>query len=45
MISARNLLIHNYDGVDPAIVFVILEDEIPRLQTAVRALIQEMTPA
>jgi uncharacterized protein with HEPN domain len=45
MISARNLLIHNYDGVDPAIVFVILEDEIPRLQSAVRALIRDMTQA
>jgi uncharacterized protein with HEPN domain len=39
MISARNILIHNYDGIDPAIVWGIVERDILSLLAAVRALI------
>ncbi len=31
MISARNILIHNYDGIEPAIVWAIVHDSIPTL--------------
>jgi uncharacterized protein with HEPN domain len=41
MISARNILIHNYDGVDPAIVWGIVEREISPLLSAVRALLDQ----
>jgi uncharacterized protein with HEPN domain len=36
MISARNILIHNYDGVDPEIVWGIVERDLPPLLVAVR---------
>jgi uncharacterized protein with HEPN domain len=36
MISACNILIHNYDGVDPEIVWGIVERDVPHLLVAVR---------
>jgi uncharacterized protein with HEPN domain len=36
MISARNILIHNYDGVNSEIVWGIVERDIPPLLAAVR---------
>ena len=39
MISARNILIHNYDGVDPEIVWGIVERDIPSLLLAVDRLL------
>jgi uncharacterized protein with HEPN domain len=41
LISARNILIHNYDGIDPAIVWGIVEREISLLLAAVCALIEK----
>jgi uncharacterized protein with HEPN domain len=41
MISARNILIHNYDGVDAEIVWGIVERDIPPLLAAVRRLLEE----
>ena len=41
MISARNILIHNYDGIDPEIVWGIVERDIPSLLAAVLRLLDE----
>jgi uncharacterized protein with HEPN domain len=41
MISARNILIHNYDGIEPAIVWAIVEGSIPTLLHAVLHLLGE----
>jgi uncharacterized protein with HEPN domain len=41
MISARNILIHNYDGVDPEIVWGIVERDIPSLLAAVCRLLED----
>lgn len=40
MIGARNILIHNYDGMDPDIVWNIVQTEIPRLLASVNVLIE-----
>ncbi|MEX2260772.1 MAG: HepT-like ribonuclease domain-containing protein [Bryobacteraceae bacterium] len=40
MISARNILIHNYDGIDPEIVWGIVERDIPSLLASVQALLE-----
>ena len=37
----RNVLIHNYEGADPDMVWGIVEREIPRVLEAVRGLLQE----
>ena len=39
MVAARNVLIHAYEGTDPAIVWGIVEREIPDLLSTVRRLI------
>jgi uncharacterized protein with HEPN domain len=39
MISARNILIHNYDGIEPEMVWGIVERDIPSLLAAVRSLL------
>jgi uncharacterized protein with HEPN domain len=39
MISARNILIHNYDGIEPAIVWAIVERDIPTLLSAILPLV------
>ena len=44
MISARNILIHNYDGVDPEIVWAIVERDVPPLLSAVIRLLEGATP-
>lgn len=41
MISARNILIHNYDGIEPAIVWAIVERDIPTLVSAILPLVAE----
>lgn len=41
MISARNILIHNYDGIETAIVWAIVNDSIPALLDAVLHLLGE----
>jgi uncharacterized protein with HEPN domain len=43
MISARNILIHNYDGADPEIVWAIVDRELPALLAAVELLLAELT--
>jgi uncharacterized protein with HEPN domain len=39
MVSARNILIHNYDGVDPAIVWKIADTDIPSLLAEIRLIL------
>lgn len=39
IIASRNLLIHNYDGVEMGIVFGILDQDIPQLLASVNALL------
>lgn len=41
MISARNILIHNYDGIEPSIVWAIVERDIPALLRAILPLLTE----
>ena len=42
MISARNILIHNYDGIDPQIVWGIVERDIPSLLAAIGVLLEDL---
>jgi uncharacterized protein with HEPN domain len=42
MISARNLIIHNYDGVDAEIVWGIVAADIPRLLMAMEKILSQM---
>jgi uncharacterized protein with HEPN domain len=39
--SARNILTHNYEGVDPEIVWNIVDRNIPQLLAAVAELISD----
>jgi len=39
----RNVLIHNYEGTDPGLVWAIVERDIPPLLTAVRALLERQS--
>jgi len=39
MTSLRNVLIHNYEGADPALVWGIVERDIPPLLESVRGLV------
>ncbi len=39
MIAARNILIHNYEGVDPDIVWAIVRTEIPDLLERINQLL------
>jgi uncharacterized protein with HEPN domain len=39
MSALRNVLIHNYDGADPELVWAIVEREIPALLESVRRLV------
>ena len=41
MVNARNVLIHNYEGTDPEIVWGIAAHDIPPLLAAVRRLLEE----
>lgn len=41
LINPRNLLIHRYDQVNPAVLGGIVERDIPRLAEAVRRLLHE----
>jgi uncharacterized protein with HEPN domain len=41
MISARNILIHNYDGIETAIVWAIVDRDIPALLRAIIPLLSE----
>lgn len=38
----RNIVVHRYDHVDPAIVFGIILDDLPRLRTQAEALLNEL---
>ena len=40
MNDLRNVLIHNYEGADPALVWGIVEREVPRVLEAVRRLLE-----
>jgi len=42
MKGLRNVLIHNYDGVDPALVWTIVERDIPLLLRVVRGLTERI---
>jgi uncharacterized protein with HEPN domain len=39
MNSLRNILIHNYDGTDPDMIWAIVEQEIPSLLDAITRLL------
>ena len=39
MIAARNILIHNYDGAEPAIVWAIVEQDLPGLLSTMRPIL------
>ena len=41
MNDIRNVLIHNYEGADPALVWGIVDREIPTMLAAVRRLVAE----
>ena len=41
MSDLRNVLIHNYEGADPDMVWAIVEREVPHLLTAVRSLLED----
>lgn len=41
----RNLLIHEYFGIDQEIVWKIIRDDLPGLMDAVRKMMEECTPA
>ena len=40
MNALRNVLIHNYEGADPELVWAIIDRDIPPLLEAVRRLVQ-----
>jgi uncharacterized protein with HEPN domain len=42
MSDLRNVLIHNYEGADPGMVWAIVDREIPRVLDAVRRLLADM---
>ena len=44
MNDLRNVLIHNYDGADPAMVWGVVERQIPALQEQVTRLLAEFEP-
>jgi uncharacterized protein with HEPN domain len=44
MNGLRNVLIHNYDGADPDLVWAIVEREIPSLLTRVRTILETQLP-
>ena len=41
MNDLRNVLIHNYEGADPALVWGVVDREIPTILAAVRHLVTE----
>ena len=41
IIAFRNVLIHDYNGVDDAIVWDAVQDKLPALREAVEALLKE----
>lgn len=43
IIAFRNILAHAYDGVDHAIVWQIIEDDVPRLLKVVERLLADMS--
>ena len=43
IIAFRNILAHAYDGVDHAIVWQIIEDDVPRLLEIVERLLTDMS--
>ena len=43
-LGTRNILIHNYDGIDPAIVWGIVERDISSLLAAILVLIDKELP-
>ena len=40
MNALRNVLIHNYEGADPELVWAIVDRDIPQLLEAVRRLVE-----
>jgi len=43
IIAFRNILAHAYDGIDHAIVWQIIEDDVPRLLEVVECLLSELS--
>ncbi|MCH8854286.1 MAG: DUF86 domain-containing protein, partial [Planctomycetes bacterium] len=41
MIAFRNVVVHGYESIDDAIVWGIIENEVPGLVTAARAMLNE----
>ena len=44
IISFRNILIHNYDGLDPRIVWGVIEDDLPLLVEDLERLLPSESP-
>jgi uncharacterized protein with HEPN domain len=45
IIGFRNILIHGYDIVDREVVWLVIQDDLPRLLAAVEALLADAGPA
>ncbi len=43
MIAFRNVVVHGYEAIDDAIVWGIIQNEVPRLLSAARAMLDERT--
>ncbi|MCL4284853.1 MAG: DUF86 domain-containing protein [Fimbriimonadaceae bacterium] len=41
IIGLRNIIIHGYDSVDPAILWAIVEDRLGELRALLEALLEE----
>jgi uncharacterized protein with HEPN domain len=44
IVAFRNVLVHDYLGIDMERIWQIVQDDVPRLKSAVISLIQEMPP-
>ena len=40
----RNILAHDYRGIDPEIVFDVISNELPQLKTALKQMLTLMPP-
>lgn len=43
MVGMRNILIHKYFGVDEVVVWSVIEQELPNIETQIETILQELT--
>ena len=44
IVAARNILVHQYFGIDEDTVWAMVSDDLPSLERAVRAILAELPP-